>query len=77
MKTYQCHKRVQATEIVGTDPERGNVFFSIGSDGVAMKNIPELFARKAPSVGDYLVTYDDGYTSWSPKAAFEAGYTLV
>lgn len=25
----------------------------------------------------YKVTYEDGYTSWSPKAAFEAGYELI
>lgn len=31
--------------------------------------------NKAPAVGDYVVRYSDGYTSWSPKKAFEEGYT--
>ncbi|QHJ80707.1 MAG: hypothetical protein [Bacteriophage sp.] len=25
----------------------------------------------------YKVIYEDGYTSWSPKAVFEAGYELI
>ena len=25
----------------------------------------------------YLVEYEDGYQSWSPKKAFEDGYTLI
>ena len=36
-----------------------------------------VFARRGPEPGDYLVVYDDGYISWSPKAAFEGGYTLL
>jgi len=35
------------------------------------------FARGRPSDGDYLVRYEDGYLSWSPKKAFENGYTKV
>lgn len=38
---------------------------------------PALIARGTPVVGDYYVRYDDGYESWSPKKAFEEGYTLV
>ena len=77
MKLYQCHKRVHAAEIVGVDAERGNVFFVVGSDGVSMRHDATLFARSAPAVGDYLVRYEAGYWSHSPKAAFEAGYTAV
>ena len=29
---------------------------------------------KKPQVGDYYVQYQDGYESWSPRDAFEAGY---
>lgn len=28
-------------------------------------------------IGGYLVQYEDGYLSWSPAAAFEAGYTRL
>lgn len=38
---------------------------------------PGCFIRYTPVKGDYLVIYDDGYTSVSPKAAFEAGYSRV
>lgn len=36
-----------------------------------------LWARYVPVVGDYLVVYDDGYFSLSPKKAFEDGYSRV
>ncbi len=35
----------------------------------------EVFARGRPDPGSYLVVYEDGYVSWSPKDVFEAGYT--
>lgn len=73
MKTYISHKRVQAAQIAG-------IF--VGSDTVQtmdgeMHSMPGLFNRAIPDVGDYLVVYEDGYMSHSPKAAFESGYTLV
>lgn len=37
----------------------------------------KFFARGTPSVGDYYVVYEDGYTSWSPAKAFEDGYEKV
>jgi hypothetical protein len=33
-------------------------------------------AKHNPQVGGYYVRYEDGYESWSPAEAFEAGYTL-
>jgi hypothetical protein len=45
-----------------------------------MKPIPvtaAYLAKHEPQVGGYLVIYDDGYYSYSPAAAFEAGYTLI
>jgi hypothetical protein len=36
-----------------------------------------FFARGAPSPGDYVVIYDDGYKSWSPAKAFEEGYIRI
>jgi hypothetical protein len=34
-------------------------------------------AKHNPQVGGYFVEYDDGYHSFSPAEAFEAGYTLI
>jgi hypothetical protein len=76
MKSYQCHKVVQAGEILGVDAERHNVFFDNGG-GVSMWTSADLFARGAPGVTDYIVFYDGDYVSWSPKAVFEAGYTYM
>lgn len=42
-----------------------------------IKAPPGIFHRYAPAAGDYLVIYDDGYISVSPKAAFEAGYIRI
>jgi hypothetical protein len=33
------------------------------------------YRRHKPSSGGYYVVYDDGYASFSPAQAFEAGYT--
>lgn len=33
--------------------------------------------KHKPRLGGYFVVYDDGYTSFSPAEAFEAGYTLL
>lgn len=37
----------------------------------------EWYRKHAPQVGGYYVVYADGYTSYSPARAFEAGYTRV
>lgn len=71
---YQSHKKVRALQIksvsgyqlVFTDPT------------VAPIEVPPvMMARYIPAPGDYLVTYDDGYQSFSPKEAFEDGYRLL
>jgi hypothetical protein len=45
--------------------------------GVSFYVSKTFIARGAPKIGDYFVIYEDGYQSWSPKAAFESGYTKV
>jgi hypothetical protein len=37
----------------------------------------DVFSRGMPEPGDYLVRYDGGYMSWSPKQPFEDGYSPV
>jgi len=37
----------------------------------------DWFHKHTPEVGGYLVFYKDGYSSFSPKIAFEEGYTKV
>lgn len=83
---YQSHKRVHAlklkrvseddaavghTEFVPAEPGYGTLVFP---------NHTEAVKRcKALETGDpgYLVTYEDGFTSWSPTRVFENGYTRL
>lgn len=88
MKEYVSHKRVKAAQITGiigtAFPNRGFVVHSLHLDDrvepmrFADNSVEQLmFARYVPRIGDYLVEYEDGYRSISPKAAFEGGYTAV
>ena len=86
MPRYVCHKRVHALEIERVEYETGkkpqnetdggaflfpkdNRFFRflVGFDFVQKHN---------PQAGGYYVVYEDGYKSFSPKKAFEDGYSL-
>lgn len=72
MRLYQCHKRVHAERII-----------SVGSKSLALENGTSVevggdwLDRHNPQVGGYYVEYNDGYTSYSPSAAFEEGYKEV
>jgi len=79
LPAYRSHKTVWALKIAGIDitPEGiGTLhFYEIGHVPVAMP--PEWLAKHEPEVGGYWVQYEDGYTSYSPAAAFEKGYTRI
>lgn len=85
MPQYQCHKKVWALKIksiqadgsaprgascscIVTPEDRDYAPFRVDEDYVLKHN---------PKAGGYYVVYDDGYTSYSPGAAFEAGYALI
>lgn len=78
MSRYKCHKVVHAAKIsaVGV-PDKGTVilwFDDLDGQGI----VPESYVDKhKPQVGGYYVKYEDGYESYSPAEAFEAGYTLI
>lgn len=79
MKKYRCHKVVEAGKIEKILTERrpdGKTRVTI-RDGGTIEVERKIFARGMPAIGDYLVRYEDGYISWSPAKAFEAGYTLL
>lgn len=80
MPEYISHKRVHALEIkaIANDMERGDIVLELASGATFSrhKNNP-IFARYIPRVGDFLVQYEDGYFSFSPRNAFLAGYTRV
>ena len=72
MKTYQSHKKVQASKIVGI-----NIYtLELDSDTHQFWSVSHGWYQKHnPQVGGYLVIYPDGYESFSPAKAFEEGYT--
>jgi hypothetical protein len=81
---YRSHKIVRAAQIArfGQEPadsSSGIPVFVIVEDleDLELPVPPGVFRRGRPAVGDYLVFYDDGYVSWSPKLAFEDGGQLV
>jgi hypothetical protein len=77
---YQSHKRVRALRIASIDYVSSTLHFgdswpSIELQGAAAERITAA-ARGQPKLG-YYVVYADGYESWSPTDAFEAGNTLI
>jgi hypothetical protein len=80
MRKWQSHKIVEAdpiTDIINTMSVKAVVTMGLGLQA-ERHNVPDnFFARGTPQINDYLVCYDDGYLSWSPKKAFEEGYTVL
>lgn len=72
MRKWQSHKIVEAEPIVGIGPHSAAV-----ANGESIPLPDNFTARGTPEAGDYLVRYDDGYLSWSPKKVFEEGYHSI
>lgn len=79
MRTWKCHKTVEAFKISDIGPDKGG-------DSILMPYDPlvepvtvsaEYMERHKPYPGGYYVRYKDGYESFSPEQAFEQGYSLV
>lgn len=71
MKKYVSHKVVRAAQIVKIEVFNETQLLTL-SDGDIVGH-PNT-TKYVPKEGDYLVEYEDGYRSLSPKAAFETGY---
>lgn len=81
---YRCHKIVEAAVIRGFNTTgmwtgtQATVTVQGAGGADTVIGVPgSFFARAMPAIGDYFVRYEDGYESFSPKKAFEDGYTLV
>jgi hypothetical protein len=74
---YKCHKIVGALKII--EVEHGGVSTTLHVEKpFAPINVGlEWKAKNDPKAGGYIVYYEGGYTSYSPKEAFESGYTLI
>lgn len=73
---FTCHKEVRAIKIEGVGARRidGATLILNGIDE-PLHLTPAELDRLRPQESGYLVIYNDGYISWSPADAFEAGYT--
>jgi hypothetical protein len=82
MPKYNCHKQVWALKIerindVVENEEGIGASLCFYDDGYGALDVSDKFmGRHKPEVGGYYVLYKDGYESYSPADAFEAGYTL-
>ena len=72
MPKYKCHKKVWALQIEKVD---GKILHFVRKEyqPAAMKH--SFIVKHEPKAGGYLVVYEDGYKSFSPKNVFEDGYT--
>jgi len=64
MKQYISHKEVQAEPMNRVEAELAGLVRDMNT---VVDGVPE---------DGYHVVYADGYESWSPKEAFDKGYTL-
>jgi hypothetical protein len=82
MPKYKCHKEVRALQIqkitLGYDAEQNRYTLYFSEPGFAPIDIGEdWWEHHKPVAGGYYVVYNDGYKSFSPKEAFEEGYTRI
>jgi hypothetical protein len=76
---YRCHKVVRAGKIesILEEGERASLRIKSPTWTGSIVVDPSWVKKHNPRVGGYYVVYEDGYTSYSPAEAFEAGYTRV
>lgn len=81
---YRCHKEVYALQIAAIQtiyendlPTRRRALVPVLASYAPIEVEPEWFTKHEPQAGGYYVVYQDGYRSFSPKDAFEQGYTLI
>ncbi|MFA5381984.1 MAG: hypothetical protein WC356_02375 [Candidatus Micrarchaeia archaeon] len=74
---WQSHKRVRADKIVASVSESpsmtGHWDLECGESVPVSLHLAHRVPEGVNPVGGYYVLYEDGYESWSPAKAFEAG----
>lgn len=82
LQQYKCHKVVSAAKVTAIRESfalSDHYELTIVGGGEEDTHVvtAEWFVNFSPVPGGYLVIYDDGYQSFSPAKAFEAGYELL
>ena len=76
MQQWQSHKRVRAEQIIDIGVNaRDEAVLTFLTHRITVEDA--WMVRFVPRIGGYFVVYPDGYASYSPRAAFESGYTRV
>lgn len=73
---YKCHKEVQAFKITNIKLIEPNTA-RLSGEGFKVTVSDDYIEKHKPHIGGYYVVYEDGYESFSPAKAFEAGYTRL
>lgn len=76
---YRCHKEVHALLIAAIEiNEDGSATIAPADDGYApFRTTPNFPFKGSEADLGFFVLYEGGYQSWSPTAAFVAGYTRL
>ena len=76
---WKCHKVVQAGRIslMARDEPNGMLMVHAEPSNMPFAVPLDFLRRHNPEIGGYFTVYEDGYISYSPAAAFEAGYSLI
>lgn len=81
MPRYECHKKVWAIKIAAVEIHQDkSATIAPSDDGYAVFKTAPAWAERFKSTADdpgYYVVYEDGFASWSPSKAFEAGYVRI
>lgn len=76
---YQCHKKVRAVKIEDIEfRDSGAAIIKPEDPGIVPFTVTPGYVQKhQPVIGGYVVSYLDGYLSFSPAGPFESGYTKL
>jgi len=81
MAPYQSHKIVRAAKILSITLDKASRMVRMTVEGQQgpMQVTPDrtFLAKHQPEEGGYLVSYSDGYCSYSHSQPFESGYKLL
>lgn len=84
MAEFQCHKIVKAAvikNVTGIYQKGADLALVIGLPGTDIEipylAIADMVSRFEPSVGDYVVLYENDYVAISPKQPFDDGYAQL
>ena len=76
LQKFRCHKVVEAFQIEScTESPDLSKQTLIGTKGEEATVSQSYMSRHFPKKGGYFVQYPDGYQSYSPREAFESGYS--